>query len=138
MFGELHAGRLGVQDCPELHRVQVPPTTRCNVVIHRTRLSAFGAWERGAFGMFDGDVNLLCLGIELNVNNEPRLIDPKNLLVEFAFLHRCSPWKTILPNPQTSRMNLIYAGSFTVVSGNNGRPTTWRNTPAENEKPQYK
>jgi hypothetical protein len=58
--------------------------------------------------MLDVHIDLLGLGIKFDVSHEPRLLRSEDLLVKFGFLHRRSPSRRILTDPQTSRMDQLF------------------------------
>ena len=105
-----------VKQGAELHRIEVPPAARVGVVVDWTRLAAFGTTERSSLNVLDEHINLLSLGIQLDIRYEPRRSESQDLLVEIGFVHGCSPSWRILPDPHKSRMDPIKGAWANLVS----------------------
>lgn len=67
MLGAFHAWHVCVQDGLELATVQMPPLAIRHMVKTCQRLTAFGTREPGLPWMFDMDVDLLILDVQLDL-----------------------------------------------------------------------
>ena len=82
------------------------------VVVDGAPLAAFGAAECSSSGVFNKDIDLLRLRVELDVRDKPWLLKSKDLLVEFGFLHRRSPVLQVRPKLRSAPSFCGFRGCF--------------------------
>src|ERR1700744_5444556 len=104
MFRAVDARRLGMQDCPVLGGVQMPPAPLRLMIVQGTWLAACRARPRKTLVVLQSHVHFALVQFQLNAIHAPWLSNTQNLGVQVSVLH--SP--IIGPVPLKSPMSQKY------------------------------